>query len=134
VIYAYTDGASRGNPGPGAAAYVLVKDGRKVEEKAFYLGQCTNNEAEYTAVIRALEAAERMAERDVIVFSDSKLVINQLNGLWAIRNPRMAKLNEEVKSLASRFSSVSFQHVRRENPFISLADRICNELLDEKKA
>ncbi|MFQ1020683.1 ribonuclease HI family protein [Tardisphaera saccharovorans] len=134
MLYAYTDGASRGNPGPGAAAYLLVKDGKVIEKRGFYLGYCTNNEAEYTAVLRALEAARRLGESEVVVVSDSRLVISQLNGLWAIRNPRMAKLNEQVKSLVSSFSSVTFENVRRDDPFVTAADSICNEVLDMEQA
>ncbi|WP_449462734.1 ribonuclease HI family protein [Tardisphaera miroshnichenkoae] len=133
MIYAYTDGASRGNPGPGAAAYVLVRDGRVIDKQGFYLGYCTNNEAEYTAVLKALEAALRLGEREVVVVSDSKLVVSQLKGVWAIRNPRMAKLNEQVRSLISSFSSVKFENVRRSDPFVAAADSICNEVLDREQ-
>ncbi len=134
MLYAYTDGASRGNPGPGAAAYVLVRDGKVIEKQGFYLGHCTNNEAEYTAVLRALEAALRLGEREVVVVSDSKLVISQLNGIWAIRNPRLAKLNEQIRSLASSFASVRFENVRRSDPFVSVADSVCNAVLDREQA
>ncbi len=126
----YTDGASRGNPGAAAWAFVVVRDGSIVESRSGYLGRATNNVAEYHAVINALTEARKHTGGKVIVHSDSELVIRQLTGRYQIRKEHLAALHREVLQRAKAFEAVSFVSVPRENPCIRVADRLCNETLD----
>ncbi len=128
---AYTDGASRGNPGPCAYAFIILVEGEVASARSGYLGRCTNNEAEYSAVINALEEALSLGIRRIRVFSDSALVVNQLTGRWRIKDRRMALLASRVREMASRFERVEFLKVPRENPHVAAADAMCNRVLDE---
>jgi ribonuclease HI len=130
VIRCYTDGASRGNPGPSAYAFILVRGGTIIARESGFIGTGTNNVAEYEAVIRALDLAAEYGTGSVEVFSDSELVVRQLNGLYAVKKPHLGKLFEEVQKRISRFRSVKFVSVSREDPCIRKADDLCNEELD----
>jgi len=130
MIYVYTDGASRGNPGKGAAAFVLVRGKEIIDQQALFLGYCTNNEAEYNAVIEGLKRASVYEKNEVLVRSDSKLVINQLLGLWQVKNYRMKLLRDKALGFTKVFDKVSFEHVPRTDPWVSRADYMCNSLLD----
>src|SRR5262245_53314218 len=126
----HTDGASRGNPGEAAYAYTIERDGVPPIEEADCLGQMTNNQAEYTAVVRALEhALEIASELSVAVYSDSELMVKQLNGDYRVKNEELKPLYEEVRDLCTRFKqTVRFHHVRRSQN--QRADQLCNEALD----
>jgi ribonuclease HI len=128
----YTDGAARGNPGPAAFAYVLLRQGGDDVEEKGRLGDTTNNIAEYTALVRALQHALRLGARRVRVFSDSELMVRQMAGEYQVKNEGLRPLYEEASALRRRFDAVNIQHVRRaEN---SRADRLCNEALDGDRA
>ena len=127
----YTDGASRGNPGPSACAYILVTSrGDVAEERAFFLGQGTNNEAEYRGLIAGLSAARRLGAVYLEVFSDSELIIRQMTGSYRVSSPRLRPLYEEAQVLTRRFGKVTFRSVPRDHPLIGRADRLCNQVLD----
>ncbi len=127
----YTDGASRGNPGPASAAYVIVSpDGKVLNEGAEFLGETTNNCAEYEAVAKALEMATNYTDGRIKVFSDSKLLVRQLQGEWRVKSDNIKPLFKEVKRLTKNFGSVSFSHRNREHKMISRADLLCNKKLD----
>jgi len=134
-VYAYTDGAARGNPGKGASGYHLL-DGshRLLERHVFYNGICTNNVAEYKAAVAALrKALERFGETtDIVLVSDSSLVINQLSGKYKVRSENLKAFNKEGRDLLSRFKSHRLLNVRRENEYVSRVDAELNELLDGK--
>jgi ribonuclease HI len=129
----HTDGASRGNPGEAAFAYVIARDGQPPIEEADRLGRLTNNQAEYTALVRALEhALELGAEHQVIVHSDSELMVKQMRGQYSVKNADLRPLYEEARDLARAFKGgVTFRHVRR--ALNSRADALCNEALDGKR-
>ena len=129
----YTDGASRGNPGAAAYAYVISRPGEEDIEEADCLGRMTNNQAEYTALVRALEhALELGAEFRVEVFSDSELMVKQMSGVYSVKNADLRPLYEEARELADGFrGGVTFGHVRR--ALNSRADALCNEALDGKR-
>jgi ribonuclease HI len=130
LITIHTDGASRGNPGPAAFAYVLSRHGEEPVEEAGRLGRMTNNQAEYTALVRALEhALELGADHRVLVNSDSELLVKQMRGEYRVKNEDLRDLYEEARDLCRRFrGGVTFRHVRRaEN---SRADALGNEALD----
>jgi ribonuclease HI len=124
----HTDGAARGNPGPAAFAYTIERDGAAAVEAKGRLGETTNNVAEYTAVVRALEHATQLGATRVVVLSDSELMVNQMMGRYKVKNEGLRPLYEEARELCAAFQSVTFRHVRREEN--GRADRLCNEALD----
>jgi ribonuclease HI len=131
TLACYTDGASRGNPGPSACAYILVtSSGDVVEECAVPLNRGTNNEAEYRGLLAGLSAAERLGTARLEVFSDSELMIRQMAGTYRVSSPRLRPLYEEAQALIRHFREVTFQSVPREHPLIARADRLCNQVLD----
>jgi len=132
VLTIHTDGASRGNPGEAAFAYVITRDGQPPIEEAGCLGSMTNNQAEYIALVRALEHALKLgAEHRVIVNSDSELMVKQMNGEYRVKNEELRDLYEQARALRKRFEGpVTIRHVRRaEN---KRADELCNLALDGK--
>jgi probable phosphoglycerate mutase len=123
------DGASRGNPGPaGAGAQITDGDGAVLAEIAEGLGETTNNVAEYTAVIRGLERALELGAREVLLRSDSQLLINQIEGRYRVRTPHLQPLHRRVRELARRFERIDYEHVRRERN--TEADRLANAGVD----
>lgn len=131
LLQCYTDGASRGNPGPSACAYIIVDSGERILcQDSCYLGRGTNNSAEYHAVIESLKAAARHTRGRVVVFSDSELVVRQITGRYRIRKDHLAALCREVLSYATHFDGVEFRNVPRDHPFIARADMLCNRVLD----
>ncbi len=129
----YTDGASRGNPGDAAWAYVIVQDGSVAASRSGFIGTATNNVAEYHAVINGLEAAREFTRGGLIVRSDSELVVRQLTGRYRITREHLADLAGEVRRLVRHFREVRFENVPREHPCIRIADRLCNETLDAER-
>lgn len=126
----YADGGSRGNPGPSASGYVLLDENDKIlEDKGVYLGITTNNQAEYTALKLGLEAAKQRQVQVVDVFMDSLLVVNQMRGVYKVRNRDLWPIHSAIIELASEFKKVSFAHVPRE--LNKLADAAVNRALDE---
>lgn len=124
----YTDGGARGNPGP-AALGVVVKDGdRIVSAFGEYLGSTTNNVAEYTALIRALETAKGLGADEVECLLDSELVVKQMNGEYKVKNAGLAPLYLKIWNLSHGFRRVTFRHVRRE--FNKEADAEVNAAID----
>lgn len=128
-LIAYTDGAARGNPGPaGIGVQVVDFDGAVLAEVARGIGVATNNVAEYTAVIEALERCRALGADDVLVRTDSQLLVEQLAGRYRVRNARLQELHREVRERAAGFSRVRYQHVPRERN--READRLANEGVD----
>ena len=133
----YTDGASRGNPGQAASAWLIMEGVDVLEADSRLLGEKTNNTAEYTALITALKHTKKYtvpAETDVDIYSDSQLMINQMNGVYAVKSADLRPLFEEVRKLANEFNAVSFTHVPRENAYISSCDWMCNNILNHPKS
>jgi len=119
------DGAARGNPGPaGAGAVVAAEDGTVLAEVAEGLGETTNNVAEYTAVIRGLEEAKGLGAREVLLRSDSQLLINQLTGRYRVKAPHLQPLHRQVRDLMRSFDRVDLEHVPRERN--AAADSLAN--------
>jgi ribonuclease HI len=136
TLYVYTDGASRGNPGMSASGYLILdyKD-RELAKRVFYNGVCTNNAAEYRAIIAALKKAVAMASEgeELVLHSDSELVVNQLSGNYRVKDPELKKLNLEARKLLKKFGRYQLLAVRRENKHIGVVDRALNAFLDEKE-
>jgi len=128
-LITYSDGGSRGNPGPACGgAVVKTADGEVLETLSKFLGKATNNVAEYTGIIIALEAAKRHGATEVEMRMDSELAVKQLKGEYRVKNPALAALFLEVKNLTTKFHRVSFKHVRREQN--TEADAAVNACLD----
>lgn len=131
-IVIYSDGGSRGNPGPSAAAFVIMNDRQDVlEQGGTYLGITTNNQAEYHGVRLGLERAIELGIESVEVRIDSMLVVNQLRGFYKIKNRELWPINERITALVGKFRHVAFKHVPRD--LNQLADSLVNKLLDEHK-
>ena len=113
MIVAFTDGACLGNPGPMGIGIVIYRDGVMVEQLSEFIGDGTNNIAEYRAVMKALETAHSMGEIEVHVKCDSELVVKQLNGEYKVKDPGLRPLKKEVERLSSGLK-VSFEHIPRE--------------------
>jgi len=126
----YADGAARGNPGPAGAGAVLFDErGAVVAELTKALGRATNNVAEYSALILGLEEAKRRGATSVDVRMDSKLVVEQMRGLWRIKHPGLRPLALRAGALLASFPERTIQHVPREEN--AHADMLSNRAIDE---
>ncbi|HEX9697038.1 MAG TPA: ribonuclease HI family protein [Actinomycetota bacterium] len=129
-IVAHTDGGARGNPGPaGIGVHLASTSGKTIEEIAEAIGHATNNVAEYKAVIRALERAAELGARRVTVKADSLLVVEQLKGVYKVKNAGLKPLHTQARALMSGFETVVFEHVRRERN--KKADALVNAAIDQ---
>ena len=122
----HSDGAAKGNPGPAGAGW-LIRDGqgKVLSRQGRYLGRGTNNEAEYQALIGALEEALTLGGKAVTVHSDSELLVRQLNGQYRVRHPRLKDLFDRVQDLLRGFREYVILHVPREQN--READAMANE-------
>jgi len=129
----YTDGGARGNPGPAAAAAVIVAaDGTVLAEVTDYLGETTNNVAEYRALILALQRALELGCTRIAVKMDSELVVKQIAGQYRVKDSKMIPLHAEVRLLLARFEERSVAHVSRTAN--KHADKLVNAVLDAREA
>lgn len=133
-VILYADGGSRGNPGPSAAGFVIVDDAgsehKILHEAGVYLGVTTNNQAEYQALKFGLEEARKIGIRTVHVRMDSMLVVNQMKGIFKVKNRDLWPIYDATKRLVNQFEKVTFTHVPRE--LNKLADAEVNKTLDER--
>jgi len=120
----YTDGASRGNPGPASIGVSICEAGEEIETISRAIGIATNNIAEYTALLEGLEKAVDMQAKVVHFKADSELMIKQLKGEYKVKNPDIKIIFNKIKNLVSQISKVSFTHVRRE--YNQRADTLAN--------
>ncbi|HUU18002.1 MAG TPA: phosphoribosylglycinamide formyltransferase [Sedimentisphaerales bacterium] len=128
-IIAYIDGASRGNPGPAAAGFTLADSaGTQLQAKAFFLGQATNNIAEYTSLVKALEAAKQIGAEQLMVFSDSELLVRQINGQYKVKSEQIRPLFRQAVNLLGEFKDWKVRHIAREKN--KEADRLVNQALN----
>ncbi len=128
----FSDGGARGNPGPAAAAFIVLSENAKVlAANSRYLGLRTNNQAEYEALIAALQFAATVNAEEVICHLDSELVAKQLTGEYAVKNSELRKLWRKIQELHKCFKNVRFISVPRTNIQIQKADALVNEILDE---
>ena len=129
----FGDGGSRGNPGPSASGFVVLDmEDNVLVDQGVYLGVTTNNQAEYTSLKLGLEVCLKMGVREVQVYMDSLLVVNQMKGIFKVKNRDLWPIHDAIKKLAEKFDHVSFSHVPRE--FNKLADAAVNRALDEHLA
>jgi probable phosphoglycerate mutase len=131
TLHIHIDGGSRGNPGDaGFGVYVTDGDGAERASLYGYLGRATNNVAEYQALIHALRYALAQGPKVVRIFSDSELVVKQIDGRYKVKHADMVPLHREARTLMARLPDVRLTHVRREQN--KDADRLANQALDEK--
>ncbi|MEK6813727.1 MAG: ribonuclease HI family protein [Nitrospirota bacterium] len=129
-LIARIDGASRGNPGPAGAGVLLEKDGKRLAAESLFLGRATNNVAEYEALLAALRLAARQpgGPHCLTIFSDSELLVRQINGEYRVRDSNLARYHREAVERMKFFPRVAVHHVPREKNVE--ADRLANEALD----
>ena len=128
-IEVYIDGAARGNPGKSGIGVFIIFEGNRNEEIKEYIGISTNNNAEYNALIKALQALKNFPNHHIIINTDSQLLANQINGLWKVKNSNIKLLYRESMNLLKSFKNIQIQHIGRENN--SDADRLANEAINE---
>lgn len=128
----FTDGGSRGNPGPAAAGIFLCTTNKSfIKEIGVYLGEGTNNEAEYKALVIGLKTALKYGAENLTCFLDSELIVKQLNGVYKMKNERLKVFFDEIKTLEKGFEMVNYKHIPREKN--KKADNLVNEVLDNCK-
>lgn len=131
-VLVFCDGGSRGNPGPAAIGAVVLDPSTEPPTRlatvSATIGVTTNNVAEYQALIAGLDAAERFAARHVSVRADSMLVVQQVKGVWKVKQPHLRPLLEEARRKLRRYDSFDIEHVRREHNVD--ADALVNAALD----
>ena len=127
----FTDGGSRGNPGPSAFAFILQsEDGKTILQRAAFIGRATNNEAEYNGLLAGLAAAKEAGSDEIEVTMDSELVVKQMQGLYAVKSSNLIPLHREARLRFSSFRKPVILHAPREHPIIAQADALLNEELD----
>jgi ribonuclease H / adenosylcobalamin/alpha-ribazole phosphatase len=124
----FTDGGSRGNPGPAAYGYVIEAEDGQLVAHGEAIGRATNNVAEYSGLVAGLAKAAELGVRELEVVSDSELLVKQMQGEYRVKNEALKELWEEANDLERRFSRVRYTAVRRAHN--ELADRLVNEALD----
>jgi len=125
-----TDGASRGNPGhAGIGGIISDGAGNKLFSFSEYIGEVTNNVAEYSALIFGLREAARVKSGSMVIYSDSELLVKQLNGFYKVKNAGLKPLFKEAKKLLTRYTGVTIYHVPREDN--KEADKLANQAIDD---
>ena len=131
-IRVYSDGASRGNPGPSAIAFIIMtNDGKTLMTHHECVGIRTNNQAEYEALISALKAASELDAQEISVNIDSELLVKQINGEYKVKEPELKRLWLEVSELKGRLQKVTFHHLPRTDRNMQIVDKLANQVLDE---
>lgn len=131
-IELYIDGGARGNPGPaGIGAVILDKQGEIIEEISSYIGETTNNVAEYSALLAGLRKALLYEPDAINIYSDSQLLVRQLNGVYKVRHENLKPLYAEAAKLLKNLHSYKLYHIPRKDN--EMADRLVNKALDSRE-
>jgi len=131
MIYTNSDGGSRGNPGRGAIGVIIRDDDKILEEYGEILkGIVTNNVAEYSGIIKALEIVSKYTQKEITCILDSELVVNQLLGKYKVKNSKMKELFLKVQKLQLRFDKITYIHKPRNDKYQKMADWLVNRELD----
>jgi ribonuclease HI len=129
-VVIYLDGGARGNPGPAGTGYLIFDGkGRLLAREGRYMGFATNNVAEYTALVEALDRARQFGAQEIAIRSDSELVVRQLNRSYKVKDKKLKPLHERVRILLYPYSKVEIQHIPREEN--QEADELVNRAIDE---
>jgi ribonuclease HI len=132
ILKLYVDGASRGNPGEAGAGFYLVDEGGNELLKGMrFLGQMTNNAAEYSALILGLRGALEIGGTSIKIYTDSELVAKQMKGIYTVRNRELRRLHGKAVALLAKFHSYDVIPIRREDN--KRADRLANKAIDARK-
>lgn len=128
MIEVYTDGGSRGNPGKAACAFVVYKDGKVLHQESHFLGITTNNQSEYQGLLKSLIYLSENNILEANFFSDSELMVKQINKLYKVKDSEILKIFNEVNLIKNKFKRFHITHVRRKSN--KLADSLVNKCLD----
>jgi len=128
-VILYADGGARGNPGPAAVAVVLINERGIKKTFSKYIGQATNNQAEYQALIFGLEKAKQLKASELDCYLDSELIVNQINRRYKIKNRELGSLFIKVWNLSQGFRKINFYYISRDKN--KEADRLVNKTLDK---
>ncbi|MDD5699742.1 MAG: ribonuclease HI family protein [Candidatus Nanoarchaeia archaeon] len=132
MIFTNSDGGSRGNPGPAAIGVIVRKDEEILTKYSERIPDCTNNVAEYRALIKALELASKFTADEVVCVLDSELLVRQLLGEYRVKSRDLLPLFLKVQKLQENFSKIKYVHVLRWNKFQKVVDGLLNDELDKK--
>lgn len=131
IVKIYTDGCSRGNPGPaGIGILIINNDGREIKRISEYIGEATNNIAEYRAILRAVNECESRKIDEAIFFTDSELIVNQLNKSYKVKDEKIKTLYVKLLNKLINFKNWSIKHIPREDN--KIADSLANQALKKK--
>lgn len=133
-VTARIDGASRGNPGPAGVGIIVRNEGGETVDKiSEYLGgNMTNNQAEYSALIKCLEYCKELGVEKVEILSDSTLIVNQMKGSYSVKSENIKGLYVKAKELESKFQKVTYKHISRDENLI--ADNLANQAIDREQS
>lgn len=130
-LFIYTDGACRGNPGEGGIGVIIKDDeGNILKRISRYIGRTTNNQAEYTALLSALKSVKDYNPEYLKIHSDSELLVNQMGGIYSVKNATIYKLYSKAKEMINKYLNVEFEHIPREKN--READLLANNALDRR--
>lgn len=132
VLEIHIDGASKGNPGPASVGVIFDQDGKRVKEIAKPIGETTNNVAEYSALIVALEEAAKLKAEHLRIFTDSELLYNQLKGQYKIKSENLKGLHKQANELARGFKKIELKQIPREEN--KEADKLASSVLKKEQA
>lgn len=130
TLQIYSDGGARGNPGPAGIGVVIKDNDKIIKEISEYIGETTNNQAEYQAIHAGLKEAKELEAKELDCFLDSELVVNQLNKKYKVKDQEIGKWFIKIHNLLLSFKKVNFHHIYREDN--KQADRLVNEAIDKK--
>jgi len=128
-VFLYTDGGSRGNPGPAGIGFLILDEKKKkIKDFCKYIGEATNNVAEYSALIHGLEEASALKADEVVIYVDSELIAKQLNGEYRVKDTNMKPLFEKTLSILKDFKSFEIKHIERAKN--KEADKLVNKAIN----
>ncbi|MDP3975818.1 MAG: ribonuclease HI family protein [bacterium] len=131
-LLVFSDGGSRGNPGPaGCGAVICDKKGKVLKKLKKYIGIATNNVAEYEGLLLGLKEAAKMKGEQITCYADSLLVMEHMSGRWKVKHEGLKPLHKKATTLTKKFSKISFHHIPRERN--TLADELANQAMDAKR-
>lgn len=130
LLTIFSDGGSRGNPGHSGIGVVIKKEGENIAKISKYIGETTNNQAEYQAVLAGLKKAISLGGTEILCYLDSELIVKQMNGEYKVKNPGLIPLFLEINKLRSQFKQIKFTHIKRE--LNKEADKLANLAMDSK--
>jgi ribonuclease HI len=133
MLKIFSDGGSRGNPGPSAYGLVVTENGNTIYEEAEYLGIRTNNYAEYRGLIAGIRKAIELGAEEAEFVMDSQLVIRQMRGEYRVKAPELIELHRDATALSSMIPKVRFTDVRRSELLMPRADELVNRELDRSQ-